>query len=84
MCSKDAPTMVMFLSYALAMWYGSILVADHGASSGSVISVIFAVLTGGSLVAIHPIHHMCKERDANNHSVELSILYNCMLYMSFR
>jgi len=51
MCSKDAPTMVMLLRY------GSILVADHGASSGSVISVIFAVLTGGSLVAIHPIHH---------------------------
>ncbi|CAM6010259.1 unnamed protein product [Sphagnum balticum] len=40
--------MVMFLSYALAMWYGSILVADHGASGGSVISVVFAVLTGGS------------------------------------
>jgi ATP-binding cassette subfamily B (MDR/TAP) protein 1 len=40
--------MTMFLSYALAMWYGSILVADHGASGGSVISVVFAVLTGGS------------------------------------
>ena len=38
----------MFASYALAMWYGSILVADHGESGGSVISVVFAVLTGGS------------------------------------
>jgi hypothetical protein len=49
--------MVMFLKYALAMWYGSILVADQGASGGSLISVIFAVLTGGSLVAMHPIDH---------------------------
>lgn len=48
MCSKDAPTMVMVLSYALAMWYGSILVAYHGQSGGNIINVIFAVLTGGS------------------------------------
>ncbi len=40
--------MVMFLCYALAMWYGSILVAYHGQSGGDIINVIFAVLTGGS------------------------------------
>lgn len=38
---------VMFASYALAMWYGSILVANHELSGGNVLSVIFAVLTGG-------------------------------------
>ncbi|XP_024374420.1 ABC transporter B family member 11 [Physcomitrium patens] len=38
---------VMFASYALAMWYGSILVANDGLSGGNVISVVFAVLTGG-------------------------------------
>jgi ATP-binding cassette subfamily B (MDR/TAP) protein 1 len=37
---------VMFASYALAMWYGSVLVINDGLSGGTVISVIFAVLTG--------------------------------------
>lgn len=39
---------VVFASYSLAMWYGSILVAHRILSGGNVISVIFAVLTGGS------------------------------------
>lgn len=38
---------VMFSSYGLAMWYGSILVVNDGLSGGAVISVVFAVLTGG-------------------------------------
>lgn len=38
---------IMFASYALAMWYGSVLVINDGLSGGSVISVVFAVLTGG-------------------------------------
>lgn len=37
----------MFSSYALAMWYGSKLVVNDGLSGGTVISVVFAVLTGG-------------------------------------
>ncbi|CAK9201386.1 unnamed protein product [Sphagnum troendelagicum] len=39
--------LVMFGSYGLALWYGSILVAYHGASGGSVVTVIFAALGGG-------------------------------------
>lgn len=38
---------IMFSSYALAMWYGSLLVVNDGLSGGKVISVVFAVLTGG-------------------------------------
>ncbi|CAM6050786.1 unnamed protein product [Sphagnum compactum] len=39
--------LVMFGSYGLAMWYGSVLVAYHGASGGSVVTVIFAAIGGG-------------------------------------
>lgn len=38
---------IMFCSYALALWYGSQLIIHEGYSGGSVINVIFAVLTGG-------------------------------------
>jgi ATP-binding cassette subfamily B (MDR/TAP) protein 1 len=38
---------VMFASYALAMWYGSVLVINDGLPGGTVISVVFAVLIGG-------------------------------------
>ena len=38
---------IMFSSYALALWYGSRLVIHEGYSGGSVINVIFAVVTGG-------------------------------------
>ena len=38
---------IMFCSYALALCYGSWLIINHGYSGGSVINVIFAVLTGG-------------------------------------
>lgn len=38
---------VMFASYALAMWYGSVLVINDGLSGGSVLSVVFAVVIGG-------------------------------------
>ncbi|EFJ10214.1 hypothetical protein SELMODRAFT_184079 [Selaginella moellendorffii] len=37
----------MFSSYGLALWYGSKLVLNGGYSGGDVISVLFAVLTGG-------------------------------------
>ncbi|KAJ7549945.1 hypothetical protein O6H91_07G075600 [Diphasiastrum complanatum] len=39
--------LVVFSSYALALWYGSKLVVNEGFSGGAVMSVIFAVLTGG-------------------------------------
>ncbi|CAM6028990.1 unnamed protein product [Sphagnum balticum] len=39
--------LVMFGSYGLAMWYGSVLVAYHGASGGSIVTVIFAATGGG-------------------------------------
>ncbi|KAJ7570216.1 hypothetical protein O6H91_01G110400 [Diphasiastrum complanatum] len=38
---------IMVCSYALALWYGSKLIVDEGYTGGAVISVIFAVLTGG-------------------------------------
>ena len=38
---------IMFYSYALDLWYGSRLIINDGYSGGSVINVIFAVLTGG-------------------------------------
>eukprot|EP01018_Ginkgo_biloba_P030331 Gb_08614 [translate_table: standard] len=39
--------LVVFCSYALALWYGSRLIINEGYSGGTVINVIFAVLTGG-------------------------------------
>ncbi|XP_024528405.1 ABC transporter B family member 4 isoform X2 [Selaginella moellendorffii] len=39
--------LIVFSSYALALWYGSKLVLHEGFSGGRVMNVIFAVLTGG-------------------------------------
>ncbi|KAL2613996.1 hypothetical protein R1flu_025688 [Riccia fluitans] len=41
---------VMFNTYALALWYGSRLVADRDATAGDVIIVILAVIMGGTAV----------------------------------
>eukprot|EP00897_Mesotaenium_endlicherianum_P002209 jgi/Mesen1/2015/ME000148S01116 len=39
--------LVMFSTYALALWYGSLLVANSGYSGGNVMSVLFAIIIGG-------------------------------------
>ncbi|XP_020098154.1 ABC transporter B family member 4-like isoform X1 [Ananas comosus] len=38
--------LVLFCSYALAMWYGSRLIINKGYTGGMVINVLFAVMTG--------------------------------------
>lgn len=38
---------IVLCSYALALWYGSQLVINEGYSGGSVMNIIFAVVTGG-------------------------------------
>ncbi|KAL4323592.1 hypothetical protein GQ457_11G002000 [Hibiscus cannabinus] len=38
--------LIVFWSYALAVWFGARMVSDRGYSGGEVITVIFAVLTG--------------------------------------
>ncbi|CAI6000919.1 unnamed protein product [Closterium sp. NIES-65] len=38
---------VMFCSYALALWYGSKLIADSSYTGGKVFSVLFGVIIGG-------------------------------------
>ncbi|KAK8639629.1 hypothetical protein V6N13_138002 [Hibiscus sabdariffa] len=38
--------LIVFWSYALAVWFGARMVSDRGYSGGDVITVIFAVLTG--------------------------------------
>lgn len=37
---------IIFASYALAIWFGAKMVVEKGYTGGSVINVIFAVLTG--------------------------------------
>ncbi|KAM1108063.1 hypothetical protein PS2_004749 [Malus domestica] len=39
--------LVIFCSYALAVWYGSKMIIKHGYNGGQVINVIFALMTGG-------------------------------------
>jgi ATP-binding cassette subfamily B (MDR/TAP) protein 1 len=39
--------LIVFCSYALAVWYGSKLIIEKGYSGGQVINVIMAVMTGG-------------------------------------
>ncbi|KAI3679122.1 hypothetical protein L6452_38431 [Arctium lappa] len=38
--------LIVFCSYALAVWYGAKMVLERGYSGGTVLTVIFAVLTG--------------------------------------
>ena len=38
---------IMFGSYGLAFWYGSILIVNEGLSGGEVLNVFFAILMGG-------------------------------------
>lgn len=38
---------IVFGTYALAIWYGSKLIIEKGYSGGTVMNVIFAVMTGG-------------------------------------
>ena len=44
-----ATLFVMFSSYALALWYGSVLIVQPGSgySGGKVFSVLFGVIIGG-------------------------------------
>ncbi|XP_031490564.1 ABC transporter B family member 11-like [Nymphaea colorata] len=39
--------LIIFASYALALWYGSKLIVDKGYTGGQVITVMIAVMTGG-------------------------------------
>uniref|UniRef100_A0A151UDP5 ABC transporter B family member 9 n=1 Tax=Cajanus cajan TaxID=3821 RepID=A0A151UDP5_CAJCA len=39
--------LIVFCTYALAMWYGSKLVVERGYNGGTVITVIVALMTGG-------------------------------------
>ncbi|KAH7521541.1 hypothetical protein FEM48_Zijuj07G0044500 [Ziziphus jujuba var. spinosa] len=39
--------LIIFGTYALAVWYGSKLIIDKGYNGGDVLNVIFAILTGG-------------------------------------
>ncbi|KAL2341081.1 hypothetical protein Fmac_009021 [Flemingia macrophylla] len=39
--------LIIFCTYALAMWYGSKLVVEKGYNGGTVITVIIALMTGG-------------------------------------
>lgn len=39
--------LIIFCTYALAMWYGSKLVIEKGYNGGTVITVIVALMTGG-------------------------------------
>lgn len=41
-----AMMLIVFCSYALAVWYGAKMVLERGYSGGDVLTVIFAVLTG--------------------------------------
>ncbi|KAL2644761.1 hypothetical protein R1flu_012348 [Riccia fluitans] len=43
---------VTFSTYGMAMWYGSLLVADGKASAGEILRVIFSVVMGGSAVGM--------------------------------
>lgn len=38
---------IIFGTYALAVWYGSRLIIEKGYDGGTVMNVIFALLTGG-------------------------------------
>lgn len=38
---------IVFGTYALAIWYGSKLIIEKGYSGGTVMNVIFAIMTGG-------------------------------------
>lgn len=38
--------LIVFCSYALAVWYGAKMILEKGYTGGDVVNVIFAVLTG--------------------------------------
>jgi ATP-binding cassette subfamily B (MDR/TAP) protein 1 len=38
--------LLVFCSYALAVWFGGKMILEKGYNGGDVLSVIFAVLTG--------------------------------------
>ncbi|KAL5061355.1 hypothetical protein RYX36_032959, partial [Vicia faba] len=40
-------SLIVFSTYGLAMWYGSMLVLEKGYTGGTVMSVIIALMTGG-------------------------------------
>lgn len=42
--------LVLFCSYALAVWYGSKLIIEKGYTGGEVLNIIMAVLLGSLLV----------------------------------
>ncbi|CAN6689574.1 unnamed protein product [Malus baccata var. baccata] len=45
--------LVIFCTYALAVWYGSKMIIRHGYNGGQVINVIFALMTGGMSLGTH-------------------------------
>ncbi|KAJ8549049.1 hypothetical protein K7X08_032756 [Anisodus acutangulus] len=44
----DTIIMLIFFSYALALWYGAKLIIDKGYKGDNIVSVIFTVMLGGS------------------------------------
>jgi ATP-binding cassette subfamily B (MDR/TAP) protein 1 len=41
-----AVMLIIFCSYALAIWYGGKMILEKGYNGGEVMNVVFAVLTG--------------------------------------
>lgn len=39
--------LIVFLSYALAIWYGSKLIIEKGYDGGKIVNVLFCVIGGG-------------------------------------
>ena len=45
--------LIVFCSYALAVWYGARLIIEKGYTGGYIISVIMAIMTGAMSVSLN-------------------------------
>ena len=46
-CGIGSVLVIIFGTYSLAVWYGSKLIIEKGYNGGTVMNVIFALMTGG-------------------------------------
>lgn len=45
--------LIIFCSYALAVWYGARLIIEKGYTGGYIINVLMAIMTGAMLVSLN-------------------------------
>jgi ATP-binding cassette, subfamily B (MDR/TAP), member 1 len=72
--------LIIFCSYALAVWYGAKLIIEKGYTGGYIINVLMAIMTGAMSVSCFPFQQFFQNKINRNRTYRpfLTIVFpNC-------